>query len=59
MEQNTKDNRKIYDVCVIGGGASGLAFAAEVERLVPGISVFIVEKNISRIRRNESGYYLK
>ena len=37
--------RKIYDICIIGGGASGLACAAEVTRLVPGISVFIVEKN--------------
>lgn len=37
--------RKIYDICIIGGGASGLAFAAEVTRLVPGISVFIIEKN--------------
>ncbi len=32
-------------MCIIGGGASGLACAAEVTRLVPGISVFIVEKN--------------
>ena len=37
--------RKIYDICIIGGGASGLAFAAEVSRLVPGISMFIIEKN--------------
>lgn len=37
--------RKIYDICIIGGGASGLAFAAEVSRLVPGISLFIIEKN--------------
>lgn len=37
--------RKIYDICIIGGGAAGLACAAEVTKLVPGISVFIVEKN--------------
>lgn len=37
--------RKVYDICIIGGGASGLACAAEAARLVPGISVFIVEKN--------------
>ena len=37
--------RKIYDICIIGGGASGLAFAAEVSRLAPGISMFIIEKN--------------
>ena len=38
-------DRKIYDICIIGGGAAGLACAAEAEKLVPGISVFIVEKN--------------
>ena len=38
-------DRKIYDICIIGGGASGLACAAEAARLVPGISIFIVEKN--------------
>lgn len=38
-------DRKIYDICIIGGGAAGLACAAEAARLVPGISVFIVEKN--------------
>ena len=37
--------RKIYDICIIGGGAAGLACAAEVAKLVPGISIFIVEKN--------------
>ena len=37
--------RKIYDICIIGGGAAGLACAAEAAKLVPGISVFIVEKN--------------
>ncbi len=37
--------RKVYDICIIGGGASGLACAAEAARLVPGISIFIVEKN--------------
>lgn len=45
MERNNDDKRKIYDVCVIGGGAAGLAFSAEVQKLVPGISVFVVEKN--------------
>ncbi|MBR2547300.1 MAG: aminoacetone oxidase family FAD-binding enzyme [Eubacterium sp.] len=38
-------DRKVYDICIIGGGAAGLACAAEAEKLVPGISVFIVEKN--------------
>ena len=38
-------DRKIYDICIIGGGAAGLACAVEAARLVPGISVFIVEKN--------------
>ena len=37
--------RKVYDICIIGGGAAGLACAAEVKGLVPGISVFITEKN--------------
>ena len=37
--------RKIYDICIIGGGAAGLACAAEAAKLVPGISIFIVEKN--------------
>ena len=37
--------RKIYDICIIGGGASGLACAAEAGKLMPGISMFIVEKN--------------
>lgn len=37
--------RKIYEICIIGGGASGLACAAELLRLEPGASVFIVEKN--------------
>ena len=37
--------RNIYDICIIGGGAAGLACAAEAAKLVPGISIFIVEKN--------------
>ena len=37
--------RKIYDICIIGGGAAGLACAAEAAKLVSGISIFIVEKN--------------
>jgi len=37
--------RKIYDICIIGGGAAGLACAAELLRLKPGAKVFIVEKN--------------
>ena len=37
--------RKIYDICVIGGGASGLAFSAELLGLSREASVFICEKN--------------
>ncbi len=37
--------RKIYDICIIGGGAAGLACAAELARIRPGSSIFIVEKN--------------
>ena len=37
--------RKTYDICIIGGGAAGLACAAELLRLKPGAKVFIVEKN--------------
>lgn len=37
--------RKIYDICIIGGGAAGLACAAELLKLKPGAKVFIVEKN--------------
>ena len=37
--------QKIYDICVIGAGASGLAFAAELLRLEPKASVFLIEKN--------------
>ena len=38
-------DRKIYDICIIGGGAAGLACAASLAKLAPGASVFIVEKN--------------
>lgn len=38
-------DRKIYDICIIGGGAAGLACAAELAELAPGASVFIIEKN--------------
>ena len=38
-------DRKIYDICIIGGGAAGLACAASLVKLAPGASVFIVEKN--------------
>ena len=38
-------DRKIYDICIIGGGAAGLACAAGLAKLAPGASVFIVEKN--------------
>ena len=44
-------DRKIYDICIIGGGAAGLAFAAETLRLKPGASVFIIEKNDSLGRK--------
>ena len=44
-------DRKVYDICIIGGGAAGLAFAAETLRLKPGASVFIIEKNDSLGRK--------
>ena len=44
-------HRKVYDICIIGGGAAGLAFAAETLRLKPGASVFIIEKNDSLGRK--------
>ena len=44
-------DRKIYDICIIGGDAAGLAFAAETLRLKPGASVFIIEKNDSLGRK--------
>lgn len=36
---------KIYDLCIIGGGASGLAMACSVSYAMPEAEVVIIEKN--------------
>lgn len=36
---------KIYDICIIGGGASGTAAAISAKQIKPEASVIIIEKN--------------
>ena len=35
----------VYDVCIIGGGASGLIAAISAKRHNPDMSVLVIEKN--------------
>lgn len=43
--------RDIYDICVVGGGASGIALAIRAKQLKPDASVIIIEKNSSLARK--------
>lgn len=35
---------KIYDICIIGGGASGTASAISAKKIKPEASLLIIEK---------------
>ena len=37
-------NMKTYDICIIGGGASGAAAAIAAARVKPGAEIVIIEK---------------
>ena len=51
MIANYNLSRDIYDICIVGGGASGIAAAIRAKQLKPDTSLIILEKNTSLARK--------